>query len=56
MVYLISRIQSRKQLVGRARRDEFAAPCGIAMGPQGELYVADFGNNAIRKIVVPPGV
>jgi len=41
---------------GTGDKAEFAAPCGIAMGPQGELYVSDFGNNAIRKIVVPPGV
>jgi len=29
----------------------FAAPCAIAVGPAGELYVADFGNNCVRKIV-----
>jgi streptogramin lyase len=28
----------------------FATPRGLAFGPRGELYVADFGNAAIRRI------
>jgi DNA-binding beta-propeller fold protein YncE len=34
--------------VGRAVK--FDLPCGIAVGPDGIIYVADGGNNRIRKI------
>ena len=35
---------------GSASRARFDHPSGIAVGPEGELYVCDTGNNAIRKI------
>ena len=35
--------------IGDAAR--FFNPCGIAVGPQGELYVADTSNNAVRHVV-----
>lgn len=31
---------------------EFSCPAGIAGGPEGELYVADFGNNCLRRITL----
>jgi sugar lactone lactonase YvrE len=34
----------------------FAAPSGIAIDGAGALYVADFGNNAIRKLVIGPEI
>ncbi len=40
---------------GTGSASQFTAPSGIAIGPQGELYVADFGNNCVRKIVIAPG-
>jgi hypothetical protein len=33
-------------------RARFAAPCALAFGPDGALYVADFGNNCLRKVAV----
>jgi sugar lactone lactonase YvrE len=32
----------------------FARPCALAAGPDGALYVADFGNHCIRRVAVPP--
>lgn len=37
-------------LDGPALSASFDTPCGVAVTPKGELYVADTGNNAIRKI------
>ena len=35
---------------GRAFNARFNAPHGVAVGPTGDVFVADFGNHAIRKI------
>lgn len=35
---------------GSASRAQFDHPSGIAVGPEGELYVCDTGNNSLRKI------
>lgn len=31
----------------------FCQPAGMARGPEGALYIADFGNNCIRKVTLP---
>jgi len=35
---------------GKAAKAKFHSPSGIAVGPDGELYVCDTGNNQVRKI------
>jgi|GEM_PF-3039087 len=40
---------------GPAGRARFNDPSGLAVGPHGDLYVADAGNNVIRRIT-PAGV
>lgn len=40
---------------GTGTAAQFAAPCGICIDPQGNLYVAEFTNNKVRKIT-PAGV
>jgi len=35
---------------GSGRNVKFFHPMGVAVGPIGEVYVADMGNNAIRKL------
>ncbi|HYP76291.1 MAG TPA: N,N-dimethylformamidase beta subunit family domain-containing protein [Polyangiaceae bacterium] len=37
---------------GDARNARFHCPSGIAVGPEGELFVCDTGNNQVRKISV----
>lgn len=41
---------------GTGDKAMFAAPAALVLEPSGALYVADYGNNAIRKVVVgkPP--
>ena len=39
---------------GGGDQSAFAAPCAVAMAGQNVLYVADFGNNCIRKVVIGP--
>jgi len=38
---------------GSGDRADFARPTGLAVGPDGTVYVADFNNNCIRRVVVP---
>ena len=37
---------------GTGDNSAFAAPCGVAVGAGGELYVSDFGNNCVRKLAL----
>lgn len=39
---------------GTGKNARFSSPVGLALGPDGNLYVADSGNNVIRK-VTPAG-
>ena len=39
-------------LDGSGRESLFNAPHGVDLDADGNLYVADFGNNAIRKIII----
>lgn len=41
---------------GTGDATQFSAPCDLALGLDGALYVADFGNNCVRKVVIPPGI
>jgi len=34
----------------------FSSPAGLAIGRDGDLYLADFGNNCLRQIKVEPGL
>ncbi len=40
---------------GTGDMSTFAAPCGIAIAGAGTLYIADYGNNCVRKVVLGPG-
>ena len=46
---------TKGQTNGPGNTAQFSGPTGIALDPQGNAYVADFGNNNIRKIT-PDGV
>jgi sugar lactone lactonase YvrE len=35
---------------GHAEDARFGSPSGLALGPEGDVYVCDTGNNAIRKV------
>jgi DNA-binding beta-propeller fold protein YncE len=37
---------------GPGAQARFSCPAGVAVGPGGELYVADYGNNCVRQIVI----
>jgi streptogramin lyase len=39
---------------GPGTQARFSSPAGVAVGPGGELYVADYGNNCVRQIVFHP--
>ena len=41
---------------GTGTAARFKEPAGLALDPSGNVYVADFGNHAIRKITAPGGV
>jgi len=36
---------------GPAKSAKFCAPCGICLAPDGAIYVADTGNNSVRRIL-----
>ena len=35
---------------GSGETARFSSPVGLAAGPEGEVYVADFGNNCLRRV------
>jgi len=35
---------------GRGNRAQFSSPVGLAGAPSGDLYIADFGNNCLRRV------
>lgn len=41
---------------GTGTAASFKSPQGIAIGPDGHLYIGDSGNHTIRKITLPDGV
>ena len=41
---------------GTGDKARFAVPSGVAIDAAGALYVADFGNNAIRKLLIGPEI
>jgi DNA-binding beta-propeller fold protein YncE len=42
------------QVDGTGDRARFQVPAGMVLGPGGALYVADFGNNCVRKVTLGP--
>ena len=50
-VYSFAGSQDRGYRDGPAFRAQFNYPTGIAVDPQGSLFVSDTGNNRIRKII-----
>jgi hypothetical protein len=38
---------------GRGDEARFSQPAGLGVGPEGSVYVADFGNNCLRKVTFP---
>lgn len=49
-VYTLSGTGEAGYEEGRPGRAMFSSPSGLAEGPDGSIYVADMGNNCIRKI------
>ncbi|HOG05495.1 MAG TPA: T9SS type A sorting domain-containing protein [Paludibacter sp.] len=41
---------------GTGTAASFNGPMGIAIGPDGHLYIGEWGNHTIRKITLPDGV
>ncbi len=39
---------------GSGTTARFRSPAGVTLGPDGNLYVADTGNHAVRKIILAP--
>jgi len=38
---------------GRGDEARFSQPAGLCVGPEGSVYVADFGNNCVREVTLP---
>ncbi|MCJ7750057.1 MAG: hypothetical protein MUQ65_03025 [Armatimonadetes bacterium] len=37
---------------GSGSEARFSRPAGVAVGPGGEIYVADYGNNCVRRVAI----
>ncbi len=44
------RLALESEISGRVLAYDLKRPCGVAVGPQGELYIADSGNNRLIKL------
>jgi len=48
--------RSQGQVDGRGGKARFRNPSGLALGPDGDVYVCDTGNNAIRRVTADGSV